>query len=209
MYNIHNEPTLNLLVLFDALYRHRSVSMAANEVCLSQSAFSHGLTRLRNRLDDALFMRINNVMQPTYKADLIAEKLTTALPLLYSALNESREFEASSSELELKFVATDYTEFSLLPMLIAKIQTLAPKIKITVYPAQKILPVQELENGDIDFALGFSHQLEQSNLIEHQTWFSDGYCTIACQQNSHLKQGLTLQKFIDLRHVLVSPWGEN
>lgn len=205
--NLH-QIDLNLLVLFDALYRHRSVSLAAKEVCLSQSAFSHGLSRLRNRLDDPLFIRINNVMQPTSKAQLIAKKLSAALPLLRSALNDAMEFEASSSELEFIFVATDYTEFSLLPRLINKIQTLAPKIKITVYPAQKKLPLQELESGEVDFALGFSHQLEQSNFIEHQTWFSDSYCTIAWKENSHLKQGLTLQRFTELSHVLVSPWGE-
>ena len=184
------------------------LALPPKEVCLSQSAFSHGLSRLRNRLDDALFIRINNVMQPTNKAQLIAEKLTTALPLLHSALNDSMEFEASNSELEFTFVATDYTEFSLLPRLIEKIQTLAPKIKITVYPAQQKLPLQELESGEVDFALGFSHQVEKSNSIEHQTWFSDSYCTVACQGNSQLKQGLTLQAFIELPHVLVSPWGE-
>jgi len=205
--NLH-QIDLNLLVLFDALYRHRSVSIAAKEICLSQSAFSHGLSRLRHRLDDALFIRINNVMQPTNKAQLIAEKLSTALPLLQAALNESMEFEASTSELEFTFVATDYTEFSLLPRLIAKIQTLAPKIKITVYPAQQKLPLLALESGEVDFALGFSHQLEQSRFIDHQTWFSDSYCTIACQKNRHLKQGLTLKTFIALPHVLVSPWGE-
>ena len=32
--------------------------------------------------------------------------------------------------------------------------------------------------------------------------------TIAWDENSHLKQGLTLQKFTELSHVLVSPWGE-
>ena len=205
--NLH-QIDLNLLVLFDALYRHRSVSIAAKEVCLSQSAFSHGLSRLRSRLDDPLFIRINNVMQPTDKAKIIAEKLTTALPLLHLALNESMEFEASNSEIEFTFVATDYTEFSLLPKLIAKIQTLAPKIKIIVYPAQQKLPLQELESGEIDFALGFSHQLEASHLIEHQTWFSDSYCTVASQSNQHVKQGLTLSTFTALPHVLISPWGE-
>lgn len=205
--NLH-QIDLNLLVLFDALYRHRSVSIAAKEVCLSQSAFSHGLSRLRVRLDDPLFIRINNVMQPTDKAILIAEKLTTALPLLHSALNDSMEFEASTSELEFTFVATDYTEFSLLPKLVAKVQSIAPKVKIIVYPAQQKLPLQELESGEIDFALGFSHQLEASHLIEHQTWFSDSYCTVACKNNKHLKQGLTLATFTTLPHVLISPWGE-
>lgn len=45
---------LNLLIIFDALYRQRSVSLAAEDVCLSQSAFSHGLARLRRRLNDEL-----------------------------------------------------------------------------------------------------------------------------------------------------------
>jgi len=205
--NLH-QIDLNLLVLFDALYRHRSVSVAAKEVCLSQSAFSHGLSRLRNRLDDDLFIRINNLMQPTYKAQLIADKLTTALPLLHAALNESMLFDATSSDIEFTFVATDYTEFTLLPRLIAKIQNTAPNIKITVYPARQKLPLLELESGEVDFALGFSHQLDQSKLIEYQTWFSDDYCTIACKENVRLNQGLTLQKFIELPHVLVSPWGE-
>jgi DNA-binding transcriptional LysR family regulator len=211
MYNMHmnlHQIDLNLLVLFDALYRHRSVTAAAREVCLSQSAFSHGLSRLRTRLDDDLFIRINNVMQPTNTAVLIAEKLSTALPLVHSALNNSIEFDPANSEIEFKFVATDYTEFSLLPRLIAKLQKLAPKIKITVYPTQQKLPLFALENGEIDFALGFSHQLEESNLIDFHTWLHDDYCTIACQNNNHLNAGLTLQKFIDLPHVLVSPWGE-
>lgn len=147
-------------------------------------------------------------MQPTSKAVFIAEKLSSALPLLHSAVNESKPFEASSSSVEFKFVATDYTEFSLLPRLVATIQKLAPNIKITVYPAQQKLPILELESGSLDFALGFSHQLEQSSVIEHQTWFSDDYCTIACQENRHLSQGLTLDQFIKLPHILVSPWGE-
>ncbi|WP_308187555.1 LysR family transcriptional regulator [Paraburkholderia aspalathi] len=38
---------LNLLVVFDALLRERSVTRAASEVGLSQGAMSHALNRLR------------------------------------------------------------------------------------------------------------------------------------------------------------------
>ena len=118
MYNIQmklHQLDLNLLLLFDALYRHRSVSRAANEVCLSQSAFSHALARLRTRLQDELFIRIDNVMQPTHKAELIAIQLGRALPLMQQALNETSEFDPATSSLELTFTATDFTQFSLLP----------------------------------------------------------------------------------------------
>ena len=63
---------LNLLVLFDALYRLRSVQAAASEVALSPSAFSHGLARLRAGLEDELFFRVGNEMRPSAFADEIA-----------------------------------------------------------------------------------------------------------------------------------------
>jgi len=45
---------LNLLRLFDAVYRTRNVSRAAEALGLTQPAASHGLTRLRLLLGDAL-----------------------------------------------------------------------------------------------------------------------------------------------------------
>jgi hypothetical protein len=42
---------LNLLRIFDAVYAHRNVCRAAEQLGLSQPAFSHGLTRLRASCD--------------------------------------------------------------------------------------------------------------------------------------------------------------
>lgn len=46
---------LNLLPVFDAIYRHRSVRLAADELAMSTSALSHALSRLRATLNDPLF----------------------------------------------------------------------------------------------------------------------------------------------------------
>lgn len=46
---------LNLLPVFDAIYRHRSVRTAADELAMSTSALSHALSRLRATLNDPLF----------------------------------------------------------------------------------------------------------------------------------------------------------
>ncbi len=63
---------LNLLLVFDALYRHRNVGTAASELAISASAFSHALGRLRQGLDDELFLRQGNRMQPTQRAEHLA-----------------------------------------------------------------------------------------------------------------------------------------
>ena len=56
MHAMHIEAIdLNLLRLFDAVYRARSVSRGAEALGLTQPAASHGIGRLRLLLQDALF----------------------------------------------------------------------------------------------------------------------------------------------------------
>jgi len=50
MNTIHSELRkldLNLLLVFEALFRQGSVTQASNELCMSASAVSHALARLR------------------------------------------------------------------------------------------------------------------------------------------------------------------
>ena len=56
---------LNLLVVFDAIMRDRSVTRAGQRLGLSQPAISHALTRLRHMLRDELFVRSPSGMVPT------------------------------------------------------------------------------------------------------------------------------------------------
>ena len=106
MYGIHvklHQIDLNLFILFDALYRHRSVSIAANEVFLSQSAFSHGLSRLRKRLSDELFVRIDNVMEPTPLAHELALAIAPALSQIQDGISRNLAFDPATSDIELTF----------------------------------------------------------------------------------------------------------
>src|SRR3954449_7864117 len=59
---------LNLLVIFDAMARFRSVNRTAEFVGLSQPATSAALARLRTLFDDALFVRSGSRMEPTPRA---------------------------------------------------------------------------------------------------------------------------------------------
>ena len=65
---------LNLLSVFQEVYRERQISGAARRLGLSQSAVSNALARLRRLFGDELFVRTGQGMQPTPFAEGLAEK---------------------------------------------------------------------------------------------------------------------------------------
>ncbi len=61
-------PDLNLLVIFNAIGRTDSVTLAEERLSLSQPAVSHALNRFRDLMDDPLFVRNGNRLEPTRHA---------------------------------------------------------------------------------------------------------------------------------------------
>ena len=70
---------LNLLIVFDAVARTRSVTGAAGELSLSQPAVSHALRRLRDLLGDPLFVRGRNGLIMTPRAEACVVDVDTIL----------------------------------------------------------------------------------------------------------------------------------
>lgn len=100
---------LNLLPVFDAIYRHRSVRLAADELAMSTSALSHALSRLRATLNDPLFFREGHRMSPSVYASQLAPSIASALSFLNHELTPQPEFDAASSSECLQIAITDFT----------------------------------------------------------------------------------------------------
>ncbi|MDR0071463.1 LysR family transcriptional regulator, partial [Acinetobacter sp. 11520] len=54
-----------LLQIFFEIYKHNSVSKAAEQLEIGQPTLSIALNKLREHFQDPLFVRIENKMQPT------------------------------------------------------------------------------------------------------------------------------------------------
>lgn len=59
---------LNLLTVFDAIMAEGSITRAAARLGMTQPALSNALTRLRRQMDDPLFTRSADGMEPTERA---------------------------------------------------------------------------------------------------------------------------------------------
>ena len=121
-----NELDLNLLRIFDAVYRQRSVSRAAEALALSQPAVSQGLARLRRVLRDALFTRAGRGVAPTPQADALAHAVQQALQLVGDALHHAAHFDPARAQRTFRLHMSDIGESEFLPALMREVRRRAP-----------------------------------------------------------------------------------
>lgn len=146
---------LNLLRLFDAVWRTRNVSRAAQLLDLSQPAASQGLARLRRILGDALFVRSGSGVAPTPRAERLALAVQSALATLEEALNESEVFDPLASRRTFRMHLSDIGEARFLPELMALLCREAPGTRLEAAPLPHDDITAALDSGRIDVAIGY------------------------------------------------------
>src|SRR5258706_413190 len=83
---------LNLLVVFDAIMRDRSVTRAGQRLGLSQPAMSHALTRLRHMLKDELVVVYRKGHPAAKVREFSTEQLTNLARLEISSAQFGTDF---------------------------------------------------------------------------------------------------------------------
>ena len=145
---------LNLLHVFDAVMRHRSVSATGRELGLTASAVSHALTRLRKALNDDLFVAGPSGMEPTPRALELALRVSAGMQRLLDA-SDNRPFVAAESIRTFTIAATDYPTTTWLPYLVARLTRKAPHTALRAFPIGRMDTVRLLDEGRVDFILGW------------------------------------------------------
>jgi DNA-binding transcriptional LysR family regulator len=157
---------LNLLRLFDAVYRTRNVSRAAESLDLTQPAVSQGLTRLRLLIKDPLFIRASGGVQPSPKADRLADAVRSALATIEQAFNESVLFDPLQSRKTFRLHMSDIGESRFLPMLMTGLREMAPGVRIETSSQSAAAITDALDSGRIDFAVGFLPTVKDTQRIQ-------------------------------------------
>jgi DNA-binding transcriptional LysR family regulator len=155
---------LNLLVVFDAIMRERSVTRAGHRLGLSQPAMSHALTRLRHMLKDELFVRSPSGMMPTPRAEELATPIRIALDGLQQSL-EPVQFEPSEAKRTFHVAVDNYAAIVLVAPIAARIARMAPGVTLDFRPSGTLDILQLLDRSELDSAIGrFGTQGERFSL---------------------------------------------
>jgi len=199
---------LNLLVAFDALMNERNVTRAAAQVGVSQPAMSAALARLRTLLADPLFLRSADGLLPTPRARDLAAPIAHALRQIEGALVTKPVFVPADAALTMSVGMADYPGFVLLPALMAGLKAEAPGIVLNVRAVHgRDGAVDLLDAGAIDAAIGVVPG-SLDGRIQTRPLLRDTFVTILARSHPAAQAPMTLDAFLALEHVLVSPEGD-
>jgi DNA-binding transcriptional LysR family regulator len=144
---------LNLLVVFDGLFREGSVTRAGKRLGMSQPALSHALNRLRYLLKDQLFIRTPGGMVPTPRAEQLARPLRHALAQMEQAL-EPETFVAAQTNRRFSIAINNYAAIVMAAPLVGAVSAAAPLVQLDLRPSGTLDVFDRLDRGELDIGIG-------------------------------------------------------
>lgn len=191
---------LNLLVTLDRLLAEKNVSRAADGLCLSQSATSGALARLREFFADDLLVQVGRQMTLTPKAEELAPAVRQILILIGSSIIEQPNPDFGQVKRLVRIVASDYACIAFLAEAIRAIQQQAPGLRFQLI-APNSEPTAMIARGEVDLAV----MPERFLTADHPsaTLFEDDHSVLVCAGNSRIGETLDMDTFLSLPQVTV------
>ncbi len=193
---------LNLLVIFDALMREKSVTRAALHIGVTQPAVSNALNRLRHLFKDDLLVRTPTGMEPTRRAEELAPAIDQILRAINGLVDNPHAFDPPTADLTFHIRLSDVLAFLLLPRLAHSIAAAAPAVHVETVHLSPHRTVDALESGAIDIAV--STGLHGSSAIREQPLFDDRLICLARAGHPRIGAEPDLEGFLAARHIRVA-----
>jgi DNA-binding transcriptional LysR family regulator len=195
---------LNLLVLFETVLEERHVGRAAARLNVSPSAVSHGLGRLRELMQDPLFLRQPKGVVPTERARLLAAPVADILERTRQVISRAEKFDPRHSVRRFSIGAPDAVTAVVLPPLLAELRREAPSIDLATRNliGRFDASLMELDQRTLDVAL-----LPLSDIpgrFVARTLFEQTDFVIVRRAGHPMGAKLTLAKYCEAMHLMVS-----
>ena len=196
---------LNLLPIFVALMEERSVTRAAERMGMTQPALSNALSRLRLMLQDQLFVRERYGIQPTPIALELAPLIAEALAQLDDAILGQQAFDPAQAERLFTIAPNGYVEFVLVPAVVARLEKVAPGIKLRLTPYGNDLVETGVVSGMTALVLGRIVDPPDNLVVQHL--MDEGLACAVRADHPDVGDAMTREQFEAMKHVNIVPPG--
>jgi DNA-binding transcriptional LysR family regulator len=198
---------LNLLVVFDMLMREHSLTRAGRRLGLSQPAASHALARLRQMLNDDLFIRTPDGMQPTVRAEQMAEPVRSALLALSSTL-KPESFDPASAQRDFTVAVNNHAARAIVPALIRDVADVAPGVSLDIRPIGSADLTDQLDAGGTDVVL--SRLIDGGDRFRCVRVMDDDYVALLDREyGTAMESELSADMVAEIPHVAITSSGDD
>jgi DNA-binding transcriptional LysR family regulator len=198
---------LNLLIVFDAVMQERNLTRTGQRLGLTQSAVSHALSRLRNVLNDELFVRSPDGMLPTPRAERMAGPIHQALQDMRVVL-EADEFDPSQSSRTFTISVNNYAARAVIPAFVRHVARLAPSVVIEVRPVGLLSTLDQLDAGTVELVLDTVR--DEAERFKCVGLLVDDYVAILSADHPIADESvLSMEHVRDLPHITVTSSGDD
>ena len=199
---------LNLLLVLDGVLREGTLSNGAKALNVSQPTISSSLAKLREILQDELFVRSGNGMQPTPRALALREPVQRVLAVVKWEILDTGRFDPTTEIRPYTIATSDIGETLLLPRVVARLAQDAPRVNLRCMVVGPRHLEDALEVGEVDLAIGYFPDLARPTTMQ-QTLFTHGFACLARTGHPLIKNGVTLEAFLEAHHVVVTLEGSS
>ncbi|HWI31370.1 MAG TPA: LysR family transcriptional regulator [Microbacterium sp.] len=192
---------LNLVRTFVAIYEHRSLTAAANELFVSQPAVSQALARLRHDLDDPLFTRVGRFVEPSPLAQEVYAEFRAALLRIDRVVDSIHGFNPAHSDRRFRLALSELGEIGYFPAILSAVRAVAPSVSLEVIPLAVDRLPDWLSRGTVDLAVTSS---PVAGLFEKMTLRGLRYAALVSQDHRLTRHPLALDAYTAAAHVCVA-----
>jgi len=164
---------------------------------------SNSLRRLRDLFGDPILVRTSDGMTPTDRALELQPMVRKVLSAAEQAILPKTEFEPMESNRIFRIMASDYTESTLLPVLLRQLRKQAPNIRLDIMTPSDV-SFHDVERGKVDMVINRFDSLPQSF---HQVHLWDDSFSCIMSANNPVKDRWSLESYLSSKHIWVSKTG--
>ncbi len=162
---LNKDLDLNLLKILVLLEKHRQLKPVAKALGKSEASVSKYLSRLREQLDDELFIRHPHRFEPTDYLVRQLPQIAEALDQLETCLLRS-EFDPENYEKDITISLPQVAQYSFGHLLAMELMALFPKAHITI-TTNNDHTVEDILLGKVDVQLHYFNDELPKSIYQH------------------------------------------
>lgn len=196
---------LNLLKALAVLVQEESVTRAAQRLCVTQSAASNMLARLRRLVDDPILVRAGNAMVATGRARQFERIVWAHLEGIAAAFATGTAFDPATTGRSFRLGTPDYLAQTFVPAFARAFANAAPDAQLIVRHANANDADRLLEEGEVDVVVSMVRAVRPQQRTA--LLLTERFVCIHGPQLA-APRPLTLAAYLAYDHVLVSFSGD-